>query len=120
LAASALQIPLEEIPAEDIADDSIDREELQTALGELPDEYRLVVLMFYFEELSYKEIAEQLEIPIGTVMSRLSRAKGHLRARLACELDGPSAASSPLSIKSNRADSRPAPAENERRLKRAT
>ena len=43
--------------------------------------------MFYFEELSYQEIAEQLEIPIGTVMSRLSRAKGHLRRRLDDEPD---------------------------------
>jgi RNA polymerase sigma-70 factor (ECF subfamily) len=41
--------------------------------------------MFYFEELSYQEIAEQLEVPMGTVMSRLSRAKGHLRQRLAPE-----------------------------------
>lgn len=60
----------------------LDREKLQAALLDLPEEFRVVVLMFYFEELSYKEIAEQLVIPIGTVMSRLSRAKSHLRARL--------------------------------------
>jgi RNA polymerase sigma-70 factor (ECF subfamily) len=60
----------------------IDRERLAAALADLAEEFRLVVLMFYFEELSYQEIAEQLEIPIGTVMSRLSRAKGHLRRRL--------------------------------------
>jgi RNA polymerase sigma-70 factor (ECF subfamily) len=39
--------------------------------------------MFYFEECSYKEIAERLDISMGTVMSRLSRAKAHLRKRLA-------------------------------------
>jgi RNA polymerase sigma-70 factor (ECF subfamily) len=61
----------------------IDREELAAALAELPEEFRLVLLMFYFENLPYQEIAEQLDIPIGTVMSRLSRAKGHLRRRLA-------------------------------------
>lgn len=60
----------------------LDREKLQLALLDLPEEFRVVVLMFYFEELSYKEIAEQLSIPIGTVMSRLSRAKTHLRLRL--------------------------------------
>jgi len=60
----------------------LDREKLQAALLDLPDEFRVVVLMFYFEELSYKEIAEQVGIPIGTVMSRLSRAKNHLRSRL--------------------------------------
>src|SRR5262245_38569751 len=63
--------------------DEIDREQLSAALAELPDEFRIVVLMFYFEELSYQEIAKELEIPIGTVMSRLSRAKSHLRRRLA-------------------------------------
>jgi RNA polymerase sigma factor (sigma-70 family) len=62
--------------------ESIDREELTAALAELPDEFRVVLLMFYFEELSYQAIADQLQTPIGTVMSRLSRAKGHLRRRL--------------------------------------
>lgn len=61
---------------------AVDREELQQALNDLSEEYRLVVLMFYFDELSYKEIAEQLEIPIGTVMSRLARAKQRLRQRI--------------------------------------
>jgi len=62
--------------------EEIDREQLTAALAELPDEFRIVTLMFYFEELSYQEIAKELEIPIGTVMSRLSRAKRNLRKRL--------------------------------------
>ena len=63
-----------------------DPERLQNALDQLPSRFKVVVLMFYFEECSYREIAEQLELPIGTVMSRLSRAKGHLRdAVLAAE-----------------------------------
>ena len=65
--------------------DPIDREELAAALDELPNEFRVVLLMFYFEELSYQQISEQLKIPIGTVMSRLSRAKEHLRRRLGPE-----------------------------------
>ena len=60
----------------------INREELQTAINELPDEFKLVLLLFYYEDCSYLEIAERLGLPAGTVMSRLSRAKGHLRARL--------------------------------------
>jgi RNA polymerase sigma-70 factor (ECF subfamily) len=61
----------------------VDRDELYAALGELPDDFRLILLMFYFEELSYYEIAQELQLPIGTVMSRLSRAKRHLRNKLA-------------------------------------
>jgi len=42
----------------------------------------VVVAMFYFDECSYREIAENLDLPMGTVMSRLARAKGHLRSKL--------------------------------------
>ena len=52
------------------------------ALKLLPDEFRLVVLMFYFEEKSYAEIASELEIPMGTVMSRLNRGRQHLKQAL--------------------------------------
>ncbi|QDU30755.1 ECF RNA polymerase sigma factor SigE [Anatilimnocola aggregata] len=82
------QFPLDNVAAQPAgeADDSwLDRETLQAALAEMPDEFKLVVLMFYFEDLTYKEIAAQLEVPIGTVMSRLSRGKAHLRRRLAPE-----------------------------------
>jgi RNA polymerase sigma-70 factor (ECF subfamily) len=67
------------------SEEDFDRERLQAALNDLPEEFRLVVLMYFFEDLSYQEIAAQLKIPIGTVMSRLSRAKQHLRRRLAPE-----------------------------------
>ena len=40
------------------------------------------MILFYFEDFSYRDIAEQMDLPIGTVMSRLARAKAHLRARL--------------------------------------
>jgi RNA polymerase sigma-70 factor (ECF subfamily) len=57
-------------------------EELQHALNELPEGFRTPVILFYFEDMSYRDIAEQMDLPIGTVMSRLARAKGHLRDRL--------------------------------------
>jgi RNA polymerase sigma-70 factor (ECF subfamily) len=60
----------------------LDEEELQLALNDLPETYRAPVLLFYFEDLSYREIAELLDVPIGTVMSRLSRGKEFLRSRL--------------------------------------
>lgn len=82
--AGDLELPLEHIP-EQPAGDSFDREALQAALDELPPEFRLIVVMFYFEQCSYKEIAASQELPIGTVMSRLSRAKSILRRRLFAE-----------------------------------
>lgn len=81
LVAGDLELDIDGVPAAP-ASDWIDRQDLQDALNELPDEFRLVVLMFYFEDCSYREISERLSIPIGTVMSRLSRAKLALRARL--------------------------------------
>lgn len=58
-------------------------EQLVRALNRLPAEYQTVLLMWAIEELSYKEIADALDIPIGTVMSRLHRAKQKLAEQLA-------------------------------------
>ncbi|MCA9080649.1 MAG: RNA polymerase sigma factor [Planctomycetaceae bacterium] len=63
-------------------DGQIDQERLQLALNDLPEAYRTPLLLYYFEDSSYKEIAQVLEAPIGTVMSRLSRAKEALRQAL--------------------------------------
>ena len=57
--------------------------EVIAALDKLPDHYRSVVLLADVHEFDYKEVAEILEIPIGTVMSRLSRARAQLRRSLA-------------------------------------
>ena len=59
------------------------REVLERALGALPAEQRAVFALRTFEELSYREIADALGISIGTVMSRLSRARERLRESLA-------------------------------------
>ncbi len=80
--ASNIEMNVYEIPADAPLEPPFDRERLQAALDQMPDEFKIVVLMFYFEECSYREIAERLDIPLGTVMSRLSRAKGQLRGRL--------------------------------------
>lgn len=65
-----------------LPNESVDQDRLQDALNRLPEVSRMVVVMFYFEECSYREIAERLEMPIGTVMSRLARAKEYLRSIL--------------------------------------
>jgi RNA polymerase sigma-70 factor (ECF subfamily) len=73
---------IETVPDEVVDSILIDQEFLQAAINELPAAYKLVVLAFYFEDLSYREIAERLDLPVGTVMSRLSRGKNLLRSRL--------------------------------------
>lgn len=59
------------------------RAELQKALDALPEEFRLAVVLSDVEELSYKEIAEVMGCPIGTVMSRLHRGRRMLKSSLA-------------------------------------
>ena len=56
-----------------------DSKVLQSAIDGLPVHYREILLLCEVEEMSYQEIAESLSIPIGTVMSRLSRARKTLR-----------------------------------------
>ncbi len=56
--------------------------DIRDALEALPDHFRLPVLLADVEGFSYKEIAEMLDIPIGTVMSRLHRGRKGLQKRL--------------------------------------
>ena len=81
-AATNLRLDIDTVPAEMPREAEIDRDRLQEAIDQLPAPFRVVLVMFYFEECSYRQIAEQLDLPIGTVMSRLSRAKRYLRLRL--------------------------------------
>jgi RNA polymerase sigma-70 factor (ECF subfamily) len=60
----------------------IEPERLQEVLRELPEVFRTPIILYYFEDFNYRDIAEQMDLPMGTVMSRLARAKAHLRSRL--------------------------------------
>ena len=60
---------------------------LQEALNSLAEEYRSPLILYYFAEFSYREIADHMQVPMGTVMSRLARAKAHLRRKLSAELE---------------------------------
>lgn len=57
-------------------------QELVTALDNLPDEYRSVLMLWAVDEFSYQEIAHALDIPLGTVMSRLHRARKRVTEEL--------------------------------------
>jgi RNA polymerase sigma-70 factor (ECF subfamily) len=72
-------LPQEKETPESILLQRSDRELVQKALEQLPVAYREVLLLCEVEEMSYQEIAATLAIPMGTVMSRLSRARRALR-----------------------------------------
>ena len=57
-------------------------ETLQAALAQLPGEFREIIILHDLEGLAYKQIAAVIGIPIGTVMSRLARTRGRLRAQI--------------------------------------
>lgn len=61
---------------------------VRAALDELPDHYRAVVVLRHYEDLKFREVAEVLEIPLGTVKSRMAEALDRLAALLAPLADG--------------------------------
>jgi RNA polymerase sigma-70 factor (ECF subfamily) len=93
LAATATKLPLNEEEDESVLTPSpmtpeslllerVQAETLQEAIAALPVAYREVLLLADVEEMSYQEIADLVGIPIGTVMSRLSRARKAMRELL--------------------------------------
>jgi RNA polymerase sigma-70 factor (ECF subfamily) len=79
----------EQIAAEDVDRVArLDAATVMTALQTVDEVFRAPLTLYYLQDLSYLEIAEVLAVPIGTVMSRLSRGKAQLRAVLAKEESG--------------------------------
>ncbi|SHH64882.1 RNA polymerase sigma factor [Clostridium intestinale] len=73
-----------EIP---IIDKELEKIELMSLVSDLPDDFKSVIILFYFNDLSYKEISEILDIPEGTVKSRLFRGKEILHKIIYMEED---------------------------------
>jgi RNA polymerase sigma-70 factor (ECF subfamily) len=76
------ELPVEPDTPETILMERVNTQLMQSAIDELPLPFREVLLLCEVEEMSYQEIAETLSVPIGTVMSRLSRARRMLRVAL--------------------------------------
>ncbi|HKM99630.1 MAG TPA: sigma-70 family RNA polymerase sigma factor [Candidatus Binataceae bacterium] len=68
-------------PEATVAGRAMDRE-VESALNALPDEFRSAMLLVDVEELSYQEVSEALEVPVGTVKSRVSRGRAIMRQAL--------------------------------------
>jgi len=81
-----LELAVEDENPETILMQSFASAMMQKAIDDLPVHYREILLLCEVEEMSYQEIAETLSIPIGTVMSRLSRARKALRDGLRLQL----------------------------------
>ena len=86
-----MDVVLSTTPAPVELPDHIRDEDILAALEELPESFREIVLLADVQEFAYREISTILNVPIGTVMSRLSRARALLRSKLS-ETFQPSAA----------------------------
>jgi RNA polymerase sigma-70 factor (ECF subfamily) len=79
-AASGLHAQVED-PASELMN-RLDREAVSEALQALPEEYRVVAMLYFMQDLAYQEIAETIGSPVGTVRSRLHRARRLLQKQL--------------------------------------
>src|ERR1700740_2290434 len=82
-AARREELPLDDAGESDVAvpstqEDALRHDDILAAVGQLPDDQRGVLLLVSLEDVSYAEAAQILDIPIGTVMSRLARARARL------------------------------------------
>lgn len=81
-AGRALQVPASATSPSGRIEQQEQAEQVRVALAGLDEEYRTVLVLREMDELSYEEIAEVLDLPMGTVRSRLHRARGQLRELL--------------------------------------
>ncbi|WP_029009788.1 sigma-70 family RNA polymerase sigma factor [Azospirillum halopraeferens] len=86
-AARPDEVPVEAVESRLVTparqEERVEVRDMMRALDQLPDEQRQVLLLVALEGLKYEEVAATLGVPIGTVMSRLSRARDAVRAKLA-------------------------------------
>ena len=71
-------------------EEKANREEVQQVLDVLPEKFRSPIILYYMEEMTYQEISEFLDIPIGTVMSRLARGKKYMKNEMMRRANGSS------------------------------
>lgn len=79
---STLENAVEQIDVVTAYEQKIESDQIQQLLANLPDKYKAPLLLYYLSEMSYQEISETLELPMGTVMSRLSRGKQVLKKKI--------------------------------------
>jgi len=81
LDAAMAHSPIDTLPLDPASFEGMDQQ-LVKAIHQLPPEYQMVLILWAVDELAYKEIADALGVPIGTVMSRLHRARQRLSEQL--------------------------------------
>lgn len=74
-------LPMDGDPAGPIFE-RVTQDEVTEALARLPEEYRVVATLYFTGEMTYEELAEALELPVGTIRSRLHRARKSLQVQL--------------------------------------
>ncbi len=72
--------------ADTLLEEAVDTRTVNNAIDQLPVKYKEILILYYMDDMLYKDIASTLDIPIGTVMSRLNRAKEALKIKLLKQL----------------------------------
>ena len=96
-------------PVEPEAWSRLDGQTVMQVLHSMEEPFRATLLLFYLEELRYNEIAEALEVPIGTIMSRISRGRILLRQRLQDAMSAPASDPQVLAFPESQLRKRQAP-----------